>query len=940
MPDPVEPIDAAGQPLPGEPAADGAVADLAGRGQMLRERGLLLRTQAAEIRANADLMRGNIGLVRGGIAQADASLTLAGEQLGYRREVVGQAGQALTLAQEKAAKVAAGAPGFKAQADEGAADSGPMATETSQLAAENAAQAPDDADAAEKAQEQGGKIAQVQQGSATMDQAIRGTGEKATSLAADAERAKGVNEQTAAKLTGLDETLASTDERLGQMRETTQTARESVEALAGEPDTLTASAAELDLQGAGLVAASVELEQRLRSVQGDYGAAMRAVPAQEFVAEEEGAVVQRQPEEEGAPAEPPPAAIEASEPVTAGGAPATDRYEAREQVDLVSGLPTWLTGVEPETEAARQQRKAEADKRRAEEIAQIEAWTGDKFDELNGFEKAGMALALSGRRLWRKIAGIGWPDWRKAGKLLVSLLDPRTALTGVVSGLSMTLSGFVNLGQLSLTGIVEDPWGSLQNLLKSAADIATGITIVLGSITALAGAIAAIMTAITILSFGFAAPITGPIIAFCTSVMVTVGGWTILVGKIALLLQALGADQEPGRRRLRRERRPAAGAGRSDRDRRGQHAERRHADRRRQDGAGRRARDAAQDHGGRRRRPGRGVARRRGTHARWPRRARRGRARPRPRAARPAQDVRRLACGAGRPTASSAPCALARAVPLVAREDARGGEASAQGRGILGRLPAREGRPLVRRSGRGLDVDAAHCTHRRACRAGHAGSVEAMMRLGRERGHRGRAGCCGDCRASSPVAAGAGAGRAGDAHQARRPMPAGMRTAEEAYDSLQRRAGAAAAAARSGSFRTWRPASSRSGSVSSAASGAAGAAKWTGRRAFPPQPAQRSHLPSAGAAGLPRPDAAFRGDGRRCARWWSSTSPASAAAAPSSGSSRGRGPFYVKIRAPDGRTATLRFADEEAYAPTGVAGKSTPGAGTQVDLIRELGPRP
>jgi Domain of unknown function (DUF4157) len=538
-PDPVEPVDAAGQPLPGEPAADDAVADLAARAQSLRERGLALRAQAAEIRANADLMRGNIRLVRGGIAQADASLALSGEQLAYRRGVVGQAGQALTLAEEKAAKVAAEAPGFKAQTDEGAEESGPMAAETNELAAENAAQAPDDADAAEKAQEQGGKIAQVQQGSATMDQAIRSTGEKATSLSADAERAKAVNEKTAVKLTGVDETLTGTDERLTQMRETTQGARDSVDALAGEPDMLTASADELDMQAAALIAASLELEQRLRSVQSGYGAEMRAVPAQEFVADEEGAVVQRQPEDEGAPAELPPAAVEAPAPAPAGGAPATDRYEAREQVDLVSGLPTWLTGAKPETEEARARRKAEADKRRTEEIAQIEAWTDGKFEDLSGFEKAGMALALSGRRLWRKIAGIGWPDWRKAGKLLVSLLDPRSALTGVVSGLSMTLSGFANFRELGFSKLVEDPWAYLQNLLKSAADIATGITIVLGSITALAGAIAAIMTAITILSFGFAAPITGPIIAFCTSVMVTVGGWTIVVGKIALILQAL-----------------------------------------------------------------------------------------------------------------------------------------------------------------------------------------------------------------------------------------------------------------------------------------------------------------------------------------------------------------------------------------------------------------
>jgi hypothetical protein len=79
-------------------------------------------------------------------------------------------------------------------------------------------------------------------------------------------------------------------------------------------------------------------------------------------------------------------------------------------------------------------------------------------------------------------------------------------------------------------------WGGA---LKLAADVATGLTVILGSITALAALIAGIMAALTILSFGTAAAVTGPIMAFCAQVMVTVGGWTIAVGKVALILQAL-----------------------------------------------------------------------------------------------------------------------------------------------------------------------------------------------------------------------------------------------------------------------------------------------------------------------------------------------------------------------------------------------------------------
>src|SRR5262249_44875203 len=60
-----------------------------------------------------------------------------------------------------------------------------------------------------------------------------------------------------------------------------------------------------------------------------------------------------------------------------------------------------------------------------------------------------------------------------------------------------------------------------------------------GSIVALAGTIAAIMTALSILSFGALAPICGPVIAFCATVMSTVGGWTFWAGAIAFGLQAL-----------------------------------------------------------------------------------------------------------------------------------------------------------------------------------------------------------------------------------------------------------------------------------------------------------------------------------------------------------------------------------------------------------------
>ena len=81
-----------------------------------------------------------------------------------------------------------------------------------------------------------------------------------------------------------------------------------------------------------------------------------------------------------------------------------------------------------------------------------------------------------------------------------------------------------------------DPLG---NLLKSAADIATGITIILGSIVALATAIIAIMWALAIVTFGALGPAAAVVTPICTTIISTVFPWSLVAAKWALALQAL-----------------------------------------------------------------------------------------------------------------------------------------------------------------------------------------------------------------------------------------------------------------------------------------------------------------------------------------------------------------------------------------------------------------
>ena len=55
----------------------------------------------------------------------------------------------------------------------------------------------------------------------------------------------------------------------------------------------------------------------------------------------------------------------------------------------------------------------------------------------------------------------------------------------------------------------------------------------------MAGVIIAIMGAATLLTLGLAAGVTGPVIAFCTTVMTIVGGMTLKVGLVAAALHSL-----------------------------------------------------------------------------------------------------------------------------------------------------------------------------------------------------------------------------------------------------------------------------------------------------------------------------------------------------------------------------------------------------------------
>ena len=81
-----------------------------------------------------------------------------------------------------------------------------------------------------------------------------------------------------------------------------------------------------------------------------------------------------------------------------------------------------------------------------------------------------------------------------------------------------------------------DPLG---NLLKSSADIATGLTTLLGSIAGFCTAILVILGALAIFTFGAMGPVFAAASAFLGPIISTVGGWALVTAAIAAELHAL-----------------------------------------------------------------------------------------------------------------------------------------------------------------------------------------------------------------------------------------------------------------------------------------------------------------------------------------------------------------------------------------------------------------
>jgi hypothetical protein len=508
----VEPLDADGFPLPVDPAGDAAVGLVASRIAFLRNGAHQLGIDATSNRARALALQAGFAEAHARMDEAEGSIGEVKGHVAHRRTVVEQAGAALDTSKQKATTVAEGAPQIAGQADEGQEQSSPMATEAGGLASTAAGAAPDDEEAAAKSREQSGQITEVGQSLTTIDSAVSQTGDRAEGLQAEAAQAMAGNAASEATIGDARSKLTATDAKLDELTTQNESARSEVDALMGAPAEIESGAQGQEGEAAAVLATSLDLESRLHAVQETYGAELAGIQGP-------------------SPRRPHPLGEEAGVDAAMPGVQRAPAAGERERVTALDGWAKAITG-DHESDADRTRRAAAAQARQQEELAAINAEAGGDFSRLDTGQKAGLALRLTFSRTFSSLGDTNWPKF--GADMLRGFIDPRVSLGGVLTGLGMILSGGANL--FSAEQWARDPLG---NLLKSAADIATGVTVVLGSIAGLAVAIIAISAALILVTFGFASPVCLPVISICSTIAATVGPWAVTAAEVALVLNGL-----------------------------------------------------------------------------------------------------------------------------------------------------------------------------------------------------------------------------------------------------------------------------------------------------------------------------------------------------------------------------------------------------------------
>ncbi len=549
-----EPVDSAGESLPRNSQVDTQVRGLGYIGEMLRVKGYEMKRTAAEHEIASHALDSTLERQREDLANAKEGTATMEIHNEARKEIVEQSREAHKESVERQQFVAEKAPQLAGKADEGRKDSSELAGEARSKADRTQSQAPDDPDARADAEKQGGEMQNAAQGAQSMDQAIQQTGERARQYQQDAELAAEQNQQSEGQIAETEGVIEQTDARLQEMQATNAASQEKIENAGPGPALIRQNARQTAQSGDQLIAATVVMEQELNALQDQYLNDMAGIESRKTAIErqqkeqKEAADTKMSPEEAQIfelagmdDKEQEQRIAEMSQPQRAGllaalegmiqrtpdqGTAASEG--ARLKVD--TGLSKALTGEQPADPRQPQIQKVE--NRRIKRVGGVLDVADRNMSFVTEEQRQMLANRLVAQSVTDDIKNINILQMGK--QMITGMIDPRQSLAGVVGGFEKMLTGFANIGNLEAWR--RDPLG---NLLQIAADISTGLAMVFSTILGIAGIILALMVALTIISWGFLSPITGPVIAWMGTIMTYAGWGAIIAGGLSVYFNYL-----------------------------------------------------------------------------------------------------------------------------------------------------------------------------------------------------------------------------------------------------------------------------------------------------------------------------------------------------------------------------------------------------------------
>ena len=546
----VAPVDSAGKDLPRQSKIDTQVRGLGYIGEMLREKGYEMKKHAAEKTIQSHGLDGSLETSRQDLALAKEGTKMTEEQNTERKDISEKSKKALTESQERQQFVAKEAPALAAEANEGKADSGALASDANSKASKSKSEIPDDEDAKADAEKQSAEMDQTSQGAQSMDDAITQTGERATQYIADAEQASTDNQQSETQITENDSIIAQLDGKVGEMKGLNEQSQASIDNSAAGPELIRQHSQRTAASGDELIAATIVMETELNALQDEYLAGMAAIESKETAEErikkeqEEKQKQEASPEDiqlfslAALPEEEQQAQIDTMQPEEKKGLMAAlEKMIAQTPDDGTEAtegkrLEVKLSSGEGGPQDPRQDQIGAVDQQRVTRLGGVLDVADVNMNFLSAEQQRMLAEKLVAESITDDIKNISVQQMAKG--MLEGMINPMASLQGVVGGFEKTFSGVANI--FNADAWAKDPLG---NLLQIAADISTGLAMVFSSILGIAGMITALMVALTIISWGTLSPITGPVIGWMGTVMTYAGWGAIVAGLLSVYFNSL-----------------------------------------------------------------------------------------------------------------------------------------------------------------------------------------------------------------------------------------------------------------------------------------------------------------------------------------------------------------------------------------------------------------